>query len=109
MRCWIGICFSLIVSTLFAQDKQPPPTYECRWASGPIKIDGRGDEAAWQQAQLIDNFGLPWLKDEARRAKTSTKARLLWDRDNLYFAAELEDYDLFADLTQHDDRTWLND
>ena len=109
MRCWTAVFFALSVAPLFAQEKQPPPTYECRWATGPIKIDGKADEAAWQRAQLIDNFGLPWLKDDARKAKTATKARLLWDRDNLYFLADLEDHDLFADLTQHDDRTWFND
>jgi len=109
MRCWIAVFCALFVTHLFAQEKKDYPTFECRWAAGPIKIDGKADEAAWQQAQLIDNFGLPWLKDEARKAKTATKARLLWDRDNLYFFADLEDRDLFADLTQHDDRTWLND
>src|SRR3954447_20485766 len=94
---------------LVAQDKKPPPTFECRWAAGPITIDGKGDEPAWQQAELIDKFGLPWLGENARPAKTTTKARLLWDRDNLYFFADLEDHDLFADLKEHDDRTWLND
>src|SRR5437763_16371557 len=109
MRCWIAACFGFFVLPLCAQEKKDLPTYECRWATGPIKIDGNADEPAWQQAQLIDNFGLPWLKDDARRAKTATKARLLWDRDNLYFFADLEDHDLFTDLTQHDDRTWFND
>ena len=85
------------------------PVFECRRAAGAINIDGKADEPAWQQAQLIDNFGQPWLKDGPRPPKTATKARLLWDRDNLYFFADLEDHDLFADLTEHDDRTWLND
>jgi uncharacterized repeat protein (TIGR03806 family) len=84
------------------------PTHECRWATGPITIDGQADEPAWQQAELLDNFGQPWLPEKPK-AKTATNARLLWDRDNLYFFADLEDHDLFANLTQHDDRTWLND
>jgi uncharacterized repeat protein (TIGR03806 family) len=92
-----------------AQEIKEPPVFECRFAVGTIQIDGKGDDAAWRQAQSIESFGIPWLKDDARRAKTATKARLLWDRENLYFFAELEDHDLFADLTQHDDRTWLND
>jgi uncharacterized repeat protein (TIGR03806 family) len=109
MRCCLAACFVALVVPLFAQEKKDYPTYESRWATGPIKIDGRADEPAWQQAQLIDNFGLSWLKDAAQKAKTATKARLLWDRDNLYFSADLEDHDLFADLVNHDDRTWLND
>src|SRR4051812_24784657 len=67
-----------------AQEPKQYPTYECRWATGPITIDGKADEAAWQQADLLDNFGQPWLADKPK-AKTTTKARLLWDRDNLYF------------------------
>lgn len=103
---FVLIAFALPV---LAQDKKPPPTFECRWASGPITIDGKAEEPAWQQAELIEQFALPWLGENARPAKTTTKARLLWDRDNLYFFADLEDHDLFADLLNHDDRTWLND
>jgi glucose/arabinose dehydrogenase len=75
----------------------PPPVYECRWADTPITLDGRADEAAWKHAQVIDHFYLPWLGKKARAALTATKARLLWDREYLYFHAEMQDTDLFAD------------
>lgn len=101
---------AMVSAPLFAQEKKgPPTTFECRWTTGPIEIDGKADEAAWQQAELIDQFRQSWLKENAKPPKTTTKARLLWDRDNLYFFAELEDHDLFADITEHDGRTWLND
>ncbi|HZN34315.1 MAG TPA: PQQ-dependent sugar dehydrogenase, partial [Pirellulaceae bacterium] len=83
--------------------------YECRTAAGPIEIDGKGDEEAWKSAQPIERFGLPWLKESARPSKTATKARLLWDRDYLYFQADLEDHDLFADVREHDGKCWDND
>ncbi len=83
--------------------------FECRFAETPPTIDGVGDDAAWKSAQVIDGFGLPWLKNQARPSKTATKAKLLWDRDALYFFAELEDHDLFADITEHDGMTWYND
>src|SRR2546427_253776 len=94
MRVGVAVLafFLAIRSLLCAQEKKEPPVFECRWASGAIEIDGKGDEPAWQQAQLIDNFGLPWLKENARPAKTATKARLLWDREHLYFFADLEDH-----------------
>lgn len=78
---------------------------ECRWAISPIKIDGTLDEAAWQKAQVQD-LGVYW---QHRPAKTATKARLLWDDNYLYFAAEMEDSDLYADITQRNGMTWLND
>jgi len=51
----------------------------------------------------------PWLGKNARWAKTATKAKLLWDREYLYFFADMEDTDLYADVTEHDGMTWDND
>ncbi len=88
----------------------PPPTaFECRWTETRIALDGKADEPAWKQAQIIDNFYLPWLGAKARAAKTATKARLLWDREYLYFFADMEDADLYADVKDHDGQTWNND
>src|SRR3989442_1657878 len=103
------VLIAVAAASSVAQQAKEPPTFECRWATGPIEIDGKADEPAWQQAELIDKFGQSWLKENATPPKTATKARLLWDRDNLYFFAELEDHDLFADIVEHDGRTWLND
>ncbi len=99
----------IVCSTLNDDDRSAAAEFECRFATGPIVIDGRGDDDAWQSAQLIDRFTLPWLGADERAAKTATHARLLWDRNYLYFFAELEDHDLFADITEHDGRTWHND
>ena len=87
----------------------PPTVFECRWAEGPIVIDGKADEAAWKNAMAIDRFYLPWLGKNVRAARTATKAKLLWDRDYLYFFAEMEDHDIYADVTEQDGMTWSND
>ncbi|MFM8273758.1 MAG: PQQ-dependent sugar dehydrogenase, partial [Gemmata sp.] len=90
--------------------KQAPPTsFECRWAETPITLDGAADEPAWQHAQPIAAFHVPWLGDRARAARTATTAKLLWDREYLYFHADMEDSDLFADITEHDGELWKND
>jgi glucose/arabinose dehydrogenase len=86
-----------------------PAVLECRWATGPITIDGAADEAAWREAPVIDNFAAPWVVGEPRAAKTQTRARLLWDREHLYFFADLQDADLYAPLTEHDGKLWDND
>jgi len=83
--------------------------FECRWATGPIEIDGQADEAAWEQAELIDHFYMPWAGVKGQPVKAATRARLLWDRQYLYFFATLDDKDLFADITDHDGNTWFND
>lgn len=86
-----------------------PTGFECRWTDTPPAIDGKADERAWRQAQTIDRFSQPWLGKAARPVRTPTKARLLWDREYLYFAAEMEDGDLFADVKEHDGPAWQND
>jgi glucose/arabinose dehydrogenase len=98
-----------LCSAAIAADETVQSPVECHWATGPIEIDGQADEAAWKAAQVIDRFYLPWLMDKTRDAKTATKARLLWDREHLFFFADLEDADLFAPLTEHDARLWEND
>ena len=108
-RLRAALAAATLVLVLGPASAQPPPTaFECRWADTPIKIDGKGDDPAWKHAQVIDHFYLPWLK-VPRNAKTATKAKLLWDRDYLYFLAEMEDTDLYADVTEHDGQTWDND
>jgi len=90
--------------------KKPLPTrFECRWADTPIAIDGTADEPAWADAETIDAFHLPWLGDRARMSRTRTTAKLLWDREYIYFFSEMEDSDLFADITEHDGDLWKND
>jgi hypothetical protein len=79
---------------------------ECRWAAGPIKIDGKLDEPAWQKAEELKDFAVYW---QNRPARTATRARLLWDERYLYFAAVMEDSDLYADIKERNGTIWFND
>jgi uncharacterized repeat protein (TIGR03806 family) len=90
--------------------KQPVAAEEfiCRFAAQPPLIDGQAAEAAWQSAPVIERFTLPWRKDNPS-ARTATRARLLWDREHLYFFADMDDADLYADVKEHDGATWNND
>jgi uncharacterized repeat protein (TIGR03806 family) len=92
-----------------ARQPEPPTAFECRFSDTPIKITGKGTDPAWKNAQLIDHFYLPWLGDKARLAKTKTKAKLLWDREYLYFFADMEDADLYANIKEHNGRLWEGD
>lgn len=83
-----------------------PVEYECRWTDIPMTIDGKADESAWQHAQVLDHFRIPVTGTVPH---TPTKARVLWDREYFYFFAEMEDADLFADVTEHNGTIWLND
>ena len=84
------------------------PTFECRWASTPPVIDGRGTDAVWQHAAKIDGFSQPWLPG-APAAKEGTQVRLLWDREWIYFLAEMADRDVAFDSREHNGELWKND
>lgn len=100
--------FSLAdVLTLAPKEKEKP--YTCKWTNNPPIIDGKPNDACWDKAIAIDNFHLPWLQEKDRPSRTKTKAKLLWDRDNFYYLAQMEDHDLFADVVEHDGKTWDND
>ena len=57
----------------FPQPRPDEPAGECRWADMPVAIDGRGNEPAWKDARPINR---------------PERAKLLWDREFLYFFAE---------------------
>ena len=81
---------------------------ECRWAETPPVIDGRDDDAVWRHAAIVDNFRQSWAPG-APAAKERTRARLLWDREWLYFFAEMDDSEVAADVREHDGPLWEND
>ncbi|HVJ80756.1 MAG TPA: PQQ-dependent sugar dehydrogenase [Planctomycetia bacterium] len=83
------------------------PTFECRWTDHPVTVDGSLDEVAWRHAAPIDAFRGAWLAPMVQ--PTKTVAKLLWDRENLYFAATMEDADLVAEIREHDGMCWHDD
>ena len=110
----LAACLALAVrvppgTPLVAADDEAPPVVreaECRRAQARIKIDGVIDEVAWDKAQVLQGFSAFW---DRRKAKSATKARLLWDDEYLYFCAEMEDVDLYADVKEHNGMCWTND
>lgn len=59
-------------------------------ATGPIRIDGLLDEAAWQSAPVIRNFTQSYPKPGAAPVD-STHVRILYDNDALYVGVRMFD------------------
>jgi hypothetical protein len=78
-----------------------PKGYVCYRASGPIRIDGRLDEAAWGTAPWTDDF-MDIEGDAKPRPRFRTRAKMVWDQQFFYIAAELEEPHVSGTLTQHD-------
>ena len=79
----------------------PPRGYVCHHASGQIAIDGKLDEDSWKAVPWTDDF-VDIEGDRKPKPRFRTRAKMLWDDDNLYLAAELEEPHVWGTLTKHD-------
>jgi len=112
MRCRaiLGVGFLLLVaaSSAIAPVIIPEPRtvvapfeYVCRRAAGPVKIDGRLDEATWADADWTEVFGD--IEGPAKPApRFRTRVQMLWDDAYLYIGAYLEEPHVWATLTARD-------
>jgi hypothetical protein len=79
----------------------PPKSYDCYLAKKPIVIDGKLDDAAWKAAPWTTDF--VDIQGSAKPLpRFRTRAKMLWDSQYLYIAAEIQEPDVKATLTQHD-------
>ncbi len=78
-----------------------PKGYVCYRTSSPVIPDGILDEKAWGEVPWTDNF--VDIEGSAKPLpRYTTHAKLLWDADNIYIAAELQEPDVWAKLRQRD-------
>ncbi len=80
---------------------QTPLRYEVRHTSRAPVIDGQLDDMAWREAAWSSDF-VDILGEDAPKPQYRTRVKLLWDDSCLYIAAELEEPNVHAALTEHD-------
>lgn len=85
-----------------------PEQYVCQRAHAPLTIDGQLDEGDWAQASWTADF-----KDIEGALKPTpalrTRAKMLWDEQYFYFAAQMDEPHLWATLTERDAIMYQND
>lgn len=87
--------------TTTPMDYTPPKGYVCYRANSPLIIDGKLDDAAWNDAPWSDLF--QDIEGNAKPfPKLRTRMKMLWDDRYLYIAAEIEEPHVWGTLTQHD-------
>lgn len=78
-----------------------PRGYVCGRAASPLQIDGKLDDAAWQAAPWTDDF-LDIEGPVKPKPRFRTRAKMLWDDEFFYIAADLEEPHVWGTLTDHD-------
>jgi hypothetical protein len=79
----------------------PPLQYTIYQSASSIKIDGKLNEPAWQNAPWSEYF----VDIEGKTKplpRQQTRFKMLWDQSHLYVAAELMEEDIWATLTKYD-------
>jgi hypothetical protein len=78
-----------------------PRSYVCYRAPSPLDIDGRLDEPAWAAAAWSDAF-VDIEGDTRPRPRFRTRVKMVWDDQYFYVAAEMDEPDVWATLTERD-------
>lgn len=104
----------LLLSTvaLYAQTEKKfvigeMPTYKVARATTPITVDGKMDEEAWKNAQVV-SFDYFYRADKPVD-KQPTKFRMLWDDANIYLFYDAQDTSLTTREKNFDGRPYLDD
>ena len=84
---------------------QPRRQYRVPRAQSPLIIDGDLTKPAWSGSPWTEDF-VDIEGDLKPRPTWRTRAKMLWDDECFYFAAEMEEPRLWATLTQRDSVIW---
>ena len=79
-----------------------PRHYLCHRTATPPAIDGKLEDAAWAAAPWTDPFE-DIEADVKPKPRFETRAKLLWDDEYLYIAANLVEPQVWGTLQKHDD------
>ncbi len=78
-----------------------PKSYIVPFTSSEINIDGKATEDAWRKAQWSDEFAD--IEGSAKPAPLyDTRFKMLWDEQNLYIFARLDEPHIWAYYDRHD-------
>ncbi|NKB69581.1 MAG: hypothetical protein GKR89_21130 [Candidatus Latescibacteria bacterium] len=99
-----GICGVLVLwlaATSWAQESPEwERRYDCLFTDAPIVVDGVGDELAWQLAPAMGAFTR--FQSDQLQPRWQTSAKMLWDREHVYFLIAVDDPDIWSTMEEGD-------
>ena len=103
MKNWIYLAALAILTGCSSAPEVPAPrVYEAPKAEGALVIDGLLDEPDWAKAPLSEEFADIRGVDFEPAPSKRTQVKMLWDDENLYIGALIEEDALSASLTERD-------
>jgi hypothetical protein len=85
----------------------PKPSAIAYFTTGNPTIDGDINEAAWEAAPWITHFSD--ISGNGDTAFLPTKIKLLWNKQAIYIAAEMETPNVWSNITQNDVAIYMDD
>ncbi|WP_343487935.1 carbohydrate-binding family 9-like protein [Allomuricauda sp. d1] len=101
------IVYTFLAATveLFGQFSHAPRTYVAYKTTDKINVDGLADEVSWKKSPFTDNFiDIEGIK----KPKFEAKAKMLWDEENFYVFARMEEPHVWGNLKQRDTIIFYN-
>ena len=95
----------LVAVPLSLAADEPASSWETRFTTEEITIDGKVDEEVWLETPAL-SFFVPVTHEPAT---TETEGRILWDETHLYVSFVAEDGDLRAEQTRRNQAVHLDD
>ncbi len=93
------ILFFLYIGCILLSAQEKPKSYVAYHTIDTITIDGKAEEASWKKAPWSDFF----IDIEGIKKPTyDTRMKMLWDENNVYFFAQLDEPHVWGDITEHD-------
>ncbi len=84
-----------------AQDWPEPISVKIPYASVPPVLDGNLNEHAWKNALTFE--GVYPLNELKKQKKPATLWKVMWDKENIYFAAQCHDESIIAPKLERDE------
>ncbi len=78
-----------------------PLTYNAPLVTAPFEFSGNLESGAWAAAPWTEIF-IDIEADKKPKPRFRTRAKMMWDKDYFYVAAEMEEPNLWATYTEHD-------
>lgn len=103
-----SVLFLILTTACFSQAvpipaiEFSPKKYVCYKSGEALTVDGKMDEAAWAKAEWTDDFqDIEGAVKPVPRFRT--RAKMLWDDNYLYVAAELQEPDIWGYIKNRDE------